>query len=338
MYVFSWLLILPVDQNARASPRQRYSSSGSALHHASFRPSHLDSPQEPAKDRVAPLRPIALRRSSQWRNHQKTLREKLRTQGTVQKLSQSLKYSPSVKKYSKRAYLRSSLESLIYLCTFSLLTVTHLNTCLASSCTRVTIWSVQCLSVTSYSSGCSTKLPMQGVTRCIAALERDLFCVASTGCHHAHLLCGLAGRYHDLLHLHIVYVLGNCSLALTSGQGMIIWQPHPPCLYFLKALTSLPNLSAMCPSQRSLTTWSPRTHIRRLRRKLVTAGLHILEIGERQDNTWRLHRLPDVLPLCQPGVPFNTPILSLAATSSLPTTWSVHKPPSLKLRLVQRKV
>ncbi|ESW06691.1 hypothetical protein PHAVU_010G068700, partial [Phaseolus vulgaris] len=39
------------------------SSSGSALHHASFRPSHLDSPQEPTKDRVAPLRPIALRRS-----------------------------------------------------------------------------------------------------------------------------------------------------------------------------------------------------------------------------------------------------------------------------------
>ena len=26
-----------------------------------------------------------------------------------------------------------------------------------------------------YFSGCSTKLPMQGVTRCIAALERDLF-------------------------------------------------------------------------------------------------------------------------------------------------------------------
>ena len=73
----------------------------------------------------------------------------------------------------KRAYLRSSLESLIYLCTFSLLTVTHLDTWLASSCTRVTIWSVLCLSVTSYSSGCSTKLPMQGVTWCTASLERD---------------------------------------------------------------------------------------------------------------------------------------------------------------------
>ena len=112
-----------------------------------------------------------------------------------------LKYSQSVKKCSKRAYLRSLLESLIYLCTFSLLTVTPLDTWLASSCTRVTIWSVLCLSVTSYSSGCSTKLPMQVVTRCIAALERDLFCVANTGCHHAHLPCGLAGRHHDLLHL-----------------------------------------------------------------------------------------------------------------------------------------
>jgi len=49
--------------------------SGSALHHASFRPSHLDSPQEPEKDRVAPLRPIALRCSSQWRNHQNTKRK-----------------------------------------------------------------------------------------------------------------------------------------------------------------------------------------------------------------------------------------------------------------------
>jgi len=66
----------------------KVSSFGSTLHHASFRPSHLDSPQEPAKDRVAPLQPIALRRSSQWRNHQNSKREKLETQGTVQNLSQ----------------------------------------------------------------------------------------------------------------------------------------------------------------------------------------------------------------------------------------------------------
>jgi len=40
---------------------------------------------------------------------------------------------------------------------------------------------------------------------------------ASTGCHHAHLLYGLACRYHDLLHLYIMNVLVNCSLASTSG-------------------------------------------------------------------------------------------------------------------------
>ena len=142
---------------------------------------HLDSPQEPAKDRTAPLPPIALRRSSQRLNHQNTER-KLRTPGTVQ-CSLSAYSSSRKRKRSilKCAYLRSSLESLIYLWTFSLLTVTHLNTWLASSCTRVTIWSILCLSVTSYSSGFSTKLPAQGATRFIAALERDLFCVASTG-------------------------------------------------------------------------------------------------------------------------------------------------------------
>ena len=177
----------------------------------------------------------------------------------MQKLSQSLKYSPSVKKCSERAYLRSLLESLIYLCTFSLLTVTHLNTWLASSCTRVTIWSVLCLSVTSYSSGCSTKLPMQGVTRCIAALERDLFCVASTGGHHAYLPCGLAGRHHDLLHSLHRACPGKLFLGLNlwlagewSSDNFILrtralWKPW----------TSFPDLSAMSSSRRSLITWSP---------------------------------------------------------------------------------
>ena len=81
----------------------------------------------------------------------------------------------------KRAYLRSSLGFLIYLCIFSLLTVTHLDTWPASSCTRVTIWSILDLSVTSYSSGFSTELFMQEATQRVAALERDLCCVASTG-------------------------------------------------------------------------------------------------------------------------------------------------------------
>ena len=86
----------------------------------------------------------------------------------------------------------------------------------------------------------------------------------------------------------------------------------------------------MCPFRRSLTTWSPSTHVWRLWRNSGDRWLPTPEIGERQANDWQLHRLPDRLPFCQPGVPFNTPILSLAATSSLPITWSVHKPPSLK--------
>jgi len=49
--------------------------SRSASHHISFCPSSLNPSQEPERNRVAPLRPIALRRSSQWRNHQ-ILREK----------------------------------------------------------------------------------------------------------------------------------------------------------------------------------------------------------------------------------------------------------------------
>ena len=60
------LMILPVDQNAGALPRQTWIDScavlASVLHH--------DPPQEPAKDGTAPLRPITLRRPSQRQNHQ----------------------------------------------------------------------------------------------------------------------------------------------------------------------------------------------------------------------------------------------------------------------------
>ena len=80
-------------------------------------------------------------------------------------------FSKSVKKCSKRAYLRNSLEFLIYLSTFSLLTVTPLDTWLTSSCTRVTIWSHLLLEHHLYSSSYLTKLPMRGVTT--AFLERD---------------------------------------------------------------------------------------------------------------------------------------------------------------------
>ena len=80
----------------------------------------------------------------------------------------------------------------------------------------------------------------------------------------------------------------------------------------------------MSPSWRSLITLSPKLAYDDYETSLVTADLDMLEIGARQLNDWRLHELPDVFPSYRPGVPFNTPILSLAAMSSLPTTWSVH--------------
>ena len=79
----------------------------------------------------------------------------------------------SVKKQSERAYLRSSLGTLIYLGTFSLLAVTHLDTWLASSCTRAIIWSLLDLGATSDSP--LAKLLMHDTTQCIVVLERDLY-------------------------------------------------------------------------------------------------------------------------------------------------------------------
>ena len=72
-------LILPVDKNAGALPRQTWIDVcvvfASVLHH--------DPPQEPAKDETAPLRPIALRRPSQRLNHQLLKSETQELSGTV---------------------------------------------------------------------------------------------------------------------------------------------------------------------------------------------------------------------------------------------------------------
>ena len=85
------ILILPVDRDARTLPRQTgiefYAVLASVL--------HRDSPQEPAKDRTVPLRPITLRRPSQRLNHQ-ILRENSRT------LKNRAKFSLSVLKTRKR--------------------------------------------------------------------------------------------------------------------------------------------------------------------------------------------------------------------------------------------
>jgi len=59
-------LILPVDRNAGALPRQTWIDFCTVL--ASVL--HRNPPQEPAKDETAPLRPITLRRPSQRLNHQ----------------------------------------------------------------------------------------------------------------------------------------------------------------------------------------------------------------------------------------------------------------------------
>ena len=80
-------------------------SSWSASHHVSLCSSRPNSSQEPEENKVAPLRPIALRRSSQWRKHQK-LRENISTQGTVRSESQcTRKCSESVPQKSVKCSL-----------------------------------------------------------------------------------------------------------------------------------------------------------------------------------------------------------------------------------------
>ena len=85
------LMILPVDWDARTLPRQTWIDFCAVL--ASVL--HRDSPQEPAKDRTAPLRLITLRRPSQRLNHQ-ILRENSRT------LKNRAKFSLGVLKTRKR--------------------------------------------------------------------------------------------------------------------------------------------------------------------------------------------------------------------------------------------
>ena len=118
-------------------------------------------------------------------------------------------------------YLKSSLETLIYLDTFSLLAVTHLDTWLASSCTRAIIWGILDLGATSDSP--LAKLLMHDTTQCIVVLERNLFWIGELRYLRTHLPCGLAGRLHDLHHLfHRV-----CSSKLSPD--LILW-PAGKCL------------------------------------------------------------------------------------------------------------
>ena len=102
---------------------------------------------------------------------------------------------------------------------------------------------------------------------------------------------------------------------------MTIWWLHP---LLRKPGTSFPDPSAMSSFRRSLITWSSGFASGDYITNLVTVGLGMLEIGAHQLNDWRLREPPDFLPFCQSSAPFNTPILYLAATSSLPTTWAVQ--------------
>ena len=129
-------------------------------------------------------------------------------QNSLSAYSSSRKRKRSILKY---AYLRSSLESLIYLCTFSLLTVTHLDTWLASSCTRVTIWRHFLLF------RLLAKLLRHETTQRIAALERDLVCAASTGAFiHTFPLVSPAA-FMIYFTCFIVHVRVSCSPTSTSG-------------------------------------------------------------------------------------------------------------------------
>ena len=113
------------------------------------------------------------------------------------------------------------METLIYLDTFSLLAVTHLDTWLASSCTRSIIWSILDLGATCDSS--LAKLLMRDTTQCIVNLERDLFWIGELGCLRTHLPCGLAGRLHDLHHLF------HCVCSSKLSPDLILW-PAGKCL------------------------------------------------------------------------------------------------------------
>ena len=113
-------------------------------------------------------------------------------------------YSKTRKRKEDNLNVRTSevrWETLIYLVTFSLLAVTHLDTWLASSRTRAIIWSLIDLGVASDSP--LAKLLMHDTTQCIVVLECDLYWIGELGCLRTHLPCGLAGRLHDLHHLHL---------------------------------------------------------------------------------------------------------------------------------------
>ena len=139
---------------------------------------------------------------------------------------------------------------------------------------------------------------MQETTQRITALERDLFCVASTGAF-IHTFCGLAGRLHDLLHLLHRACSGKLFLDLNLWLARECL-PDDFILYFESLEQCSFDPSTMSFFRRSLTMWSSRFASGDFISNPVTAGLGMLEIGACQLKDQRLHEPPDFLPFCQP--------------------------------------
>ena len=114
-------MILPVDRDGRALPRQTWIDFCAVFTSVLRR----DSPQEPTKDITAPLRPITLRRPSQRLNHQ-ILGENSRT------LRNHAKFSLSVLKTRKRKEViwtcvpQKFVRISLYTCTLSLSRQLHI--------------------------------------------------------------------------------------------------------------------------------------------------------------------------------------------------------------------
>ena len=170
------------------------------------------------------------------------------------------------------------METLIYLDTFSLLAVTHLDTWLASSRTRAIIWSILDLGATSDSS--LAKILMHDTTQCIVALERDHLWMASSGAFVHTFPVVSPAAFMICPTCFTVYVQVCYFPSSFSGQ---LGNDH------------LPSSSAMFLFRRSLTTRSPGFTSGDFIFNPVTAGSGVLEIGARQLNNWRLHEPPDFL-------------------------------------------
>ena len=145
----------------------------------------------------------------------------------------------------------------------------------------------------SYSSGFLAKLLMHDTTQCIAALERDLFWVASSGAFVHTFPVVSPAAFMIYFTCFTVHIQVSCSPTSTSGQQGNDY------------LTT--SSSVMSSFRRSMITWSSGFASGDFISNPVTAGLGMLETRACQLNNWRPHEPPDFLPFCQPWALLNTP-------------------------------